>query len=63
MPRLNDPEPITDSKGKVLYDNELDRVKKMYGFKDHHPINSDLSEDERLERHFARIKHKRNRAK
>lgn len=63
MPKITDQEPITDSKGKVLYLNEMDRVKKMYGFKDPHPINSDIPEDERYERQAIKFKNKRNRAK
>lgn len=63
MPRITDKEPITDGRGKILFDNELDRVKKMYGFLPATPINMDLEPEERYKRQSARIKSKINKAK
>jgi hypothetical protein len=62
MPRLDDPEPI-EINGKVLYENELDRVKRMYGFLPPTPYGQDLDPEERARRQWARQRNKINRAK
>lgn len=49
MPKLNDQEPILDADGKVLYENEWDRIRSMY-FTPRRASVSDIDPLERLDR-------------
>jgi hypothetical protein len=62
MPHIDDQEPI-EINGKILYENELDRVKKIHGFKPRTPLNTDLEPEERARRHLTRERRKINRAR
>lgn len=63
MVKITDQEPITDSKGKILYENELDRVKKMYKFLPPTPYGLDIAPEELARRQVARLRNKRNKAR
>lgn len=63
MPKITDPEPIEDERGNILFENELDRVKQMYGFGSRYVGNSSVNQNELDERYFLRLKHKKNKAR
>lgn len=63
MITINDQEPIVDSKGNIIYQNELDRVKSTYGFHPPTPYGLDLDPEERSRRQWTRHKNKINKAK
>lgn len=62
MPNINDPEPI-EVDGQVIYESELDRVKKMYGFLPRTPYGLDMTPRELAEQQIIRQRHKINKAK
>lgn len=62
MPKITDQEPIT-ARGKIIYQNELDRVKRVYGFGADTIVGTYLDPEERAKRNLARQRNRINRAR
>lgn len=59
---INDPNPITMD-GKVLYESELDRVKKNNGFLPAIPKGAGQDPEDRARRSLARARLRKNNAR